>query len=148
MQRPQPYAWTCGLLILAAGHATLAATPLGNAFTYQGYLEDLGAPANGPYDFEFKLYDAVSGGSQAGSTIPVDDISISGGYFTVTLDFGPVFDGTAYWLRHTYAQNLLEAGAKLFEIKEMLGHDSIESTGKYLSIHTALMRKVLFDEAL
>ena len=57
-------------------------------------------------------------------------------------------DATAYWLRHTYAQNLLEAGAKIFEIKEMLGHDSIESTGKYLSIHTALMRKVLFDESL
>ena len=55
---------------------------------------------------------------------------------------------TAYWLRHTYAQNLLEAGATIFEIKEMLGHDSIESTGKYLSIHTALMRKVLFDESL
>ncbi len=57
-------------------------------------------------------------------------------------------DGTAYWLRHTYAQNLLESGAKIFEIKEMLGHDSIESTAKYLSIHTALMRKVLFDETL
>jgi len=57
-------------------------------------------------------------------------------------------DATAYWLRHTYAQNLLEAGATIFEIKEMLGHDSIETTGKYLSIHTALMRKVLFDETV
>jgi integrase/recombinase XerD len=57
-------------------------------------------------------------------------------------------DATAYWLRHTYAQNLLEAGAEIFQIKEMLGHDSIESTGKYLSIHTTLMRKVLFDESL
>ncbi|MCP4625918.1 MAG: hypothetical protein GY850_20765, partial [bacterium] len=28
---------------------------------------------------------------------------------------------TAYWLRHTYAQNLLEAGTSIFEIKEMLG---------------------------
>ena len=55
-------------------------------------------------------------------------------------------NGTAYWLRHTYAQNLLESGAELFEIKQMLGHDSIESTGKYLSIHVNLMRKVLFDE--
>jgi len=54
--------------------------------------------------------------------------------------------GTAYWLRHTYAQNLLESGAELFELKQMLGHDSIESTGKYLSIHVNLMRKVLFDE--
>ena len=57
-------------------------------------------------------------------------------------------DATAYWLRHTYAQNLLEAGGTIFEIKEMLGHDSIESTGKYLSIHTNLMRKVLFDETV
>jgi site-specific recombinase XerD len=55
---------------------------------------------------------------------------------------------SAYWLRHTYAQNLLEAGVSLYEIKEMLGHDSIESTRKYLHIHTRLMREVLFDETL
>jgi site-specific recombinase XerD len=53
---------------------------------------------------------------------------------------------TVYWLRHTYAQNLLEAGVSLFEIKELMGHDSIESTRKYLLIHIKLMRKVLFDE--
>jgi site-specific recombinase XerD len=57
-------------------------------------------------------------------------------------------DGTAYWLRHTYAQNLLEAGASIYEVKEMLGHDCIESTKKYLHIHVELMRKVLFDERL
>ncbi len=53
---------------------------------------------------------------------------------------------TAYWLRHTYAQNLLQNGVSLFEIKELMGHDSIESTRKYLLIHIKLMRKVLFDE--
>ena len=53
---------------------------------------------------------------------------------------------TAYWLRHTYAQNLLEAGTSIFEIKEMLGHDKIESTKLYLHVHLKLMRKVLFDE--
>jgi len=53
---------------------------------------------------------------------------------------------TAYWLRHTYAQNLLESGASIFEIKEMLGHDKIESTKLYLHVHLKLMRKVLFDE--
>lgn len=53
-----------------------------------------------------------------------------------------------YWLRHTYAQNLLEAGVSIFEIKEMLGHSEIESTGKYLRIHISLMRKVLFDETI
>ena len=54
----------------------------------------------------------------------------------------------AYWLRHTYAQNMLEAGATIFEIKEMLGHDKIESTKFYLHVHTKLMRQVLFDETL
>ncbi|RLC09384.1 MAG: integrase, partial [Deltaproteobacteria bacterium] len=55
---------------------------------------------------------------------------------------------TGYWLRHTYAQNLLEAGASYYDIKEMLGHDHIESTKQYLSIHIEMMRKVLFDEIL
>jgi integrase/recombinase XerD len=73
--------------------------------------------------------------------------NLVGHYLTGALQSAGIV-GTAYWLRHTYAQNLLEAGAKIFEIKEMLGHDSIESTGKYLSIHTSLMRKVLFDETI
>ncbi len=55
---------------------------------------------------------------------------------------------SAYWLRHTYAQNLLEMGESVFEIKEMMGHDKIESTKNYLHIHVKLMRKVLFDEVL
>ncbi|MCK4794650.1 MAG: tyrosine-type recombinase/integrase [Desulfobacteraceae bacterium] len=55
---------------------------------------------------------------------------------------------SAYWLRHTYAQNLLLTGASIYEIKEMLGHDNIQSTKRYLHIHTELMRKVLFDETL
>jgi site-specific recombinase XerD len=55
---------------------------------------------------------------------------------------------SAYWLRHTYAQNLLEAGVSIFEIKEMMGHDNIESTRQYLYIHIKLMREVLFDETV
>jgi integrase/recombinase XerD len=56
--------------------------------------------------------------------------------------------GTAYWLRHTYAQNLLEAGASIYEIKEMMGHTTINSAEKYLHVHITLMRRVLFDEEL
>ena len=54
--------------------------------------------------------------------------------------------GTPYCLRNTFAQNLLESGASIFEIKEMLGHDSIKTTKKYLHIDIQLMRKVLFDD--
>jgi len=56
--------------------------------------------------------------------------------------------GSAYWLRHTYAQNLLHIGRSIFEIKEMLGHHNIQSSQAYLQIDTALMRKVLLDETL
>jgi site-specific recombinase XerD len=55
---------------------------------------------------------------------------------------------SAYSLRHTYAQNLLHMGQSIYEIKEMLGHDNIHSTQKYLHIHVDLMRKVLFHETL
>jgi len=56
--------------------------------------------------------------------------------------------GSAYSLRHTYAQNLLHLGHSVYQIKEMMGHDTIHSTQKYLSIHVDLMRKVLFNETL
>ena len=55
---------------------------------------------------------------------------------------------SSYCLRHTYAQNLLESGASFFEIKEILGHDLIQTAKRYLQIHTKFMRKVLFDESL
>jgi integrase/recombinase XerD len=55
---------------------------------------------------------------------------------------------SAYWLRHTYAQNLLEQEASIFEIKEMLGHDRIQTTQRYIYINIKLMREVLFDETL
>jgi integrase/recombinase XerD len=54
--------------------------------------------------------------------------------------------GSAYWLRHTYAQNLLKIGRSIYEIKEMLGHQNIQSSQTYLYIDIKLMRKVLFDE--
>jgi site-specific recombinase XerD len=57
-------------------------------------------------------------------------------------------NATAYWLRHTYAQHLLTAGASIYEIKEMLGHRHIESSRKYLYIHIELMREVILDEPL
>jgi integrase/recombinase XerD len=55
---------------------------------------------------------------------------------------------STYWLRHSYAQNLLESGASIYEIKEMMGHKTIGSTHKYLSIHINLMREVILDETV
>ena len=55
---------------------------------------------------------------------------------------------SSYWLRHTYAQNLLGMGRSIYEIKEMMGHQNIQSTQRYLYIDTERMRKVLFNETL
>ncbi len=88
------------LMALVTGSA--AASPLreaaGTAFTYQGRLTEAGEPAEGVYDFEFKLFDALSEGSQVGSTITREDVSVSAGLFTVQLDFGDVFAGSARYL--------------------------------------------------
>jgi len=62
-------------------------------FTYQGRLADGGAPANGTYDLEFKLYDAAN--AQVGSTVTREDVQVVNGIFTVQLDFGSVFDGSS-----------------------------------------------------
>jgi len=55
---------------------------------------------------------------------------------------------SAYWLRHSYAQGLLSLGRSIYEIKEMMGHQNIRSSQRYLYIHIELMRKVLLDETL
>lgn len=75
-----------------------AGTPAGTSFTYQGRLNSNGTPAEGSHDFSFKLFDADSGGSQVGSTICADNISVAGGLFTVSLDFGAAFTTSARWL--------------------------------------------------
>jgi hypothetical protein len=73
-------------------------TPVGTAFTYQGYITDTGNPANGSYNLAFKIYDDASAGAQVGSTVTKNAVPVSEGYFTVELDFGDWFDGTALWL--------------------------------------------------
>ena len=73
-------------------------TALSNAFTFQGALDDGGSPANGAYDFRFILYDDAVGGGQVGPIVSVNDLNVSGGIFTATLDFGAVFQGNARWV--------------------------------------------------
>ena len=72
-----------------------------SAFTYQGKLTDMSAPANGQYDFTFRLFDAATNGEQIGTNaacnggVPAtgadavcDNIQVTGGIFTVNLNFG------------------------------------------------------------
>ncbi|MCL6534971.1 MAG: hypothetical protein K6U77_02775 [Armatimonadetes bacterium] len=66
----------------------------GTAFTYQGYLRQSGNPVNASHDFQFSLWTAVSGGSQVGATQTLTNVPVQNGLFTVSLDFGAVWDGS------------------------------------------------------
>ncbi|MEP6703355.1 MAG: hypothetical protein ABJB34_00960, partial [Acidobacteriota bacterium] len=60
----------------------------GNGFNFQGRLNDGSTPANGRYDLQFRLYDAIAGGNQIGAVLPRPNTTLINGVFSVTLDFG------------------------------------------------------------
>jgi hypothetical protein len=87
-------------LALAVGTpATADAQALSPAFTYQGELRLAAGPASGSYDLQFRLYNALAGGSQIGGTVSANAVAVTGGLFSVPLDFGPAqFAGDRQWL--------------------------------------------------
>jgi len=82
-------------LLLSAG---IAGFSNAEPFVVQGQLRDNGSVANGLYDFEFELWDAVTGGNQVGITLTVDDLDVVAGVFTSEIDFGAVFNGNSFWV--------------------------------------------------
>src|SRR5258705_397872 len=93
---------TVGLLALLGPHSAFAQ---GTAFTYQGQLTSADLPANGSYDLAFSLYTTASGGSPLAGPLTNSATAISNGLFTVTLDFGANFPGTARWLEISVRTN-------------------------------------------
>jgi hypothetical protein len=80
-----------GVFGTALVQAAFAQVPQGTGFTYQGRLTEGGALADGPYDFQFVLFDAPTDGAQVGPSIALEDVAVTEGLFIVTLDFGSVF---------------------------------------------------------
>src|SRR5437867_3898155 len=84
-------------LALLVSHQTLLAQA--SAFTYQGRLNDNGAPANGSFDLRFTIYDSASGDSVIDGPLTNASTSVNDGLFTVRLDFGAdAFTGADRWL--------------------------------------------------
>ncbi len=79
--------------------------PMTDSFTYQGYLEDGGAPANGYYDFDITIWDAETLGTQIASctTLALDNVLVQNGLFTFHLQpdqpMDVVFNGDGRWLQ-------------------------------------------------
>lgn len=85
-----------GVFLLAV---SAFAAPLNSSFTYQGFLLSSSMPANGAFDFEFRLYDASTGGVQIGTLNTLGDLPVTDGRFTADLDFGAAaFAGEIRWL--------------------------------------------------
>jgi hypothetical protein len=72
---------------------------LGTAFSYQGQLKKSGQLVSGACSMAFRLYNAASAGSQVGVPVTLTTVPITGGLFTVGLDFGgSAFAGERRWL--------------------------------------------------
>ncbi|MBP9109649.1 MAG: collagen-like protein, partial [Pyrinomonadaceae bacterium] len=72
-----------------------------STFTYQGRINDGASPANGTYNMQFSIWDAVAGGAQLGSTITNTSVSVVNGVFTVQLDYtaSPFAAGADRWIQ-------------------------------------------------
>ena len=84
---------------LALSPASIAQTPVDTSFTYQGKLSDAGSPASGVYDLQFSLFLDDAGTLVTGPVIELDDVTVTDGLFTSTLDFGAQFDGFKRWIQ-------------------------------------------------
>ena len=80
---------TALLSVLVLGFAADGAHGQTTAFSYQGSLADGGGMADGMYDFEFTLFDALTGGNIAGTDEHLG-VQVLDGLFSVELDFGSV----------------------------------------------------------
>ena len=86
------------LFVFAVSVFTCEANGQTTAFTYQGQLQNSSAAANGNFDFEFLLFDSLSGGSQIGATLSKNAVAVANGSFAVKLDFGSQFPGANRFL--------------------------------------------------
>ena len=87
------------MLIAAWGLSAKTVWAQSSSLSYQGSLASGASPANGLHDFQFKLFDALAGGTQISLTNTATNVSVTNGLFNVTLDFGSAaFPGAPRWL--------------------------------------------------
>src|SRR5262245_6675702 len=70
------------------------------SFTYQGLLQNDGAPVDAKCDFQFRLFDAVSAGEEVADAQSVAALPVTHGVFTASVDFGAeAFPDEDRWLQ-------------------------------------------------
>ena len=86
------------LLLVITLNAFSSAFAQTTEFVYQGKLINGGSPASSNHDFEFLLFDSLAGGTQIGSTVMVNGVTVTDGTFSVRLNFGAQFPGANRFL--------------------------------------------------
>ncbi|MDQ4122265.1 MAG: tail fiber domain-containing protein [Acidobacteriota bacterium] len=89
------YQWQLILLIVLFASSLVTAQT--TEFTYQGKLSENSSSPTANYDFEFRLFDAETGGT-ALATQQRLNVPVLNGVFNIRLDFGANFDGGSRWL--------------------------------------------------
>jgi hypothetical protein len=121
---------------------SVAAFGQGTTFSFQGKLNDGGNPANGTYDFEFKLFDLAIGGTQQGPTAPLEDVQVTNGTFTVQLDFGANFAGA-----NRFLEIMVRPGASTGAFSTLVPRRQVTSTPYALQVDTAHVAEVSTSQA-
>lgn len=87
------------ILLLFFAAEVLAVEPVGDTFTYQGFLEDGGVPVNGDVDLRFELFTESAGGTSLSNYTRFSQQVIDGA-FTTEVDTlaDTVWTGLAVWL--------------------------------------------------
>ena len=100
-------------------------------FTYQGSLNTAGTPASGNHDFEFLLFDALSGGNQVGTTIALNNVAVANGVFSVKLNFGNQFISGASRFLEIRVRPSGQAGMTILSPRQLIGSSpyAIKSLG-------------------
>jgi len=101
---------------LATITMTASALAQPTVIDYQGELKSAGVGASGPHDFRFRLYDSPTLGTQVGTVQCVNNVNVSGGRFTASVDFGRQFE--------TSSPRYVE-----IEVRRDTGLDCTNSTG-------------------
>jgi len=125
-------------LLLAMTAPALADTTI----TYQGQLQKDGVPYDDdPVGMEFRLYDALTGGSQVGDTVQMTAVDVVDGLFQVELDFGAVWDGGERYLEIMVAGQTLSPRERVtpapLAIKAIDDSDTTYSAGSGLTLSGA-----------
>ncbi|HEV7925414.1 MAG TPA: tail fiber domain-containing protein [Verrucomicrobiae bacterium] len=98
MKYTSKFALVVMLLIFIDSHLSQVFAQ-GTTFTYQGRLNISGSPAEGFYDFRFKLASDPLGNNYVSSNSFSTNVPVTNGLFNTTVNFGAdVFTGSNYWL--------------------------------------------------